>query len=55
MSQLTIFDKNPNSNHKYKPAMAVLASNIKGGDRQILFYIIYKYYLEVLFRSIISK
>jgi hypothetical protein len=51
MSQLTILDKNPNSNHKYKPAIAVLASNIlTGGDVCFIIftniiYNIYKYYL----------
>ncbi len=48
MSQLTILDKNPNSNHRYKPAMAVLASNIvvwveRWWDAIILINII-KYY-----------
>jgi hypothetical protein len=58
MSQLTILDKNPNSNHKYKPAIAVLASNILNSSDVcfiIFINIIYKYYQEVLFRIIISK
>ena len=62
ISQLTIFDKKPNNNHRYNPTIAVLASNILWDTKYYVYYllilfidIIYWYYLLILFINNINK